>query len=309
MSLRDGLVYSKNTITAQVMQSVGPARVAKLARAMGVRQSRLEEVPSLALGTSPVTLKEMVAAYGTIANEGRYIEPVLVTRIEDRHGKVLEEFEVQSPETAMPTAVAHTLLDVMRGVVDKGTGAAIRSRFGIRADLAGKTGTTQDNTDGWFLLMHPHLVAGAWVGFNDNRVTMGDRWGPGAQSALPMVGEFFAQALRAKVIDQRARFAAPLQAGQPDPTLVPGEVLNGLLNGEPAPGVEPPLESASGAEAGAVQESGGQPVIRYTTVPGPALDAPPDANGLPSVPMPEAPMRGAATPATGEVKEPEGVGQ
>ena len=89
MSLRDGLVYSKNTITAQLMQTVGAAKVAKLARAMGVRQSKLEEVPSLALGTSPVTLKEMITAYGTIANGGAYIEPVLVTRIEDSDGNLL----------------------------------------------------------------------------------------------------------------------------------------------------------------------------------------------------------------------------
>jgi penicillin-binding protein 1A len=311
MSLRDGLVFSKNTITAQVMQSVGAERVATLARAMGVRQSRLEEVPSLALGTSPVTLKEMVTAYGTIANDGHYIEPVLVTRIEDRNGKVLEEFEAEPPETAMPVPVAQTLLDVMRGVVDRGTGAGIRSRFGLRADLAGKTGTTQNNTDSWFLLMHPQLVAGAWVGFNDNRVTMGDRWGPGAQSALPIVGEFFTQAFRAKVIDPLTRFAAPRQAGQVDPTLVPGsDALNGGLNGEATPGVnsvEPPLESASGAETGAVQAFGGQPVIRYVTVPGPALEAPPEANVPPSAPVSEAPMRGVVAPAAGEVREIEGV--
>jgi membrane peptidoglycan carboxypeptidase len=78
----------------------------------------------------------------------------------------------------------------MRGVVDKGTGVAIRSRYGMRADVAGKTGTTQDNTDGWFILMHPQLVAGAWVGFNDNRITLrSDYWGQGARSALPIVGE------------------------------------------------------------------------------------------------------------------------
>ena len=321
MSLRDGLVYSKNTITAQVMQGVGPARVAKLAHAMGVRQSKLEEVPSLALGTSPVTLKEMVAAYSTIANDGRYLEPMLVTRIEDRNGVVLEEFEAKSPETALAAPVAQTLLDVMRGVVDKGTGAGIRSRFGIRADLAGKTGTTQDNTDGWFLLMHPQLVAGAWVGFNDNRVTMGDRWGPGAQSALPMVGEFFAQSLKTKLIDPLARFAAPQEVKPVDPTLIPGnESLNGdLLNGELAPVAEPPLDQASGAEAGAAPASGGQPVIRYTTVPGPALDAQPperalqlpepNDGGSSSVPFPEAPARRDPVPAPNEAREPEGAGQ
>ena len=88
MTLRDGLVYSKNTITAQVMQQVGPARVAQLAQAMGVRQSKLDPVLSLALGTSPVTLREMVAAYGTIANGGHYIEPMIVSRVEDRDGQV-----------------------------------------------------------------------------------------------------------------------------------------------------------------------------------------------------------------------------
>jgi penicillin-binding protein 1A len=96
---------------------------------------------------------------------------------------------------------------VMRGVVDRGTGAGIRSTYGIQADVAGKTGTTQDNTDGWFILMHPQLVAGAWVGFNDNRVRLqGDYWGQGAHSALPIVGDFFQQSLRAKLLDQRVRF-------------------------------------------------------------------------------------------------------
>ncbi len=216
MSLRNGLVYSKNTITAQVMQSVGPSRVASLAQAMGVRQSKLEEVPSLALGTSPVTLKEMVASYSTIANNGNYIEPFLVLRVTDRKGKVLETFEAKAPEAAISLASAQILIDAMRGVVDQGTGVAIRARFGIQADVAGKTGTTQDNTDGWFILMHPQLVAGAWVGFNDNRITMGDSWGQGARSALPMVGDFFAQSLRTRVVDVQRRFDAPKISGAPE---------------------------------------------------------------------------------------------
>lgn len=217
MSLRDGLAYSKNTITAQVMQSVGPARVAQLARAMGVRQSKLEEVPSLALGTSPVTLKEMVSAYSTLANTGVYTEPLLVTRIENRQGQVLETFAAPAPEQVLPVAAAQTLLDAMRGVVDRGTGTAIRSRYGIEADVAGKTGTTQDNTDGWFILMHPQLVAGAWVGFNDNRVTLNDYWGQGARSALPMVGDFFQHSQRARLVDTSVRFSAPQTVSRPRP--------------------------------------------------------------------------------------------
>jgi penicillin-binding protein 1A len=98
----------------------------------------------------------------------------------------------------------------MRGVVDRGTGAGVRSRFGIRGDVAGKTGTTQSNTDGWFILMHPQLVGGAWVGFNDNRVTMrGNAWGQGAHNALNIVGDFFQQTLKTKAIDAKAKFAAP----------------------------------------------------------------------------------------------------
>ena len=230
MSLREGLVYSKNTITAQVMQTVGPAKVAKLAQAMGVRQSKLEQVPSLALGTSPVTLKEMVSAYSTIANSGSYIEPMLVTRIEDRNGRVLEQFQAKAPEQALSVASAQTLLDVMRGVIDRGTGVGIRTRFGIQADVAGKTGTTQDNTDGWFILMHPQLVAGAWVGFNDNRITMqSNYWGQGAHSALPIVGDFVQRSLRSRVVDPGARFDAPREARVPEPVPVEAPETEAVL--------------------------------------------------------------------------------
>ena len=235
MTLRDGLVHSKNTITAQLMDKVGPSKVAQLARAMGVRQSKLELVPSLALGTSPVTLKEMVAAYGTIANGGSYIEPLLVLRVEDRTGRTLEGFVSQQPEPALPRPSALTLVNVMRGVIDEGTGTAIRSRWGIQADVAGKTGTTQDNSDGWFILMHPHLVAGARVGFNDNRVTMGP-WGQGARSALPIVGEVVQQSLRQRSIDAKAEFDIPRQRPRapPEPARVHDPVrdfVNDLFRG------------------------------------------------------------------------------
>jgi penicillin-binding protein 1A len=230
MTLREGLVHSKNTITAQLMQRVGPARVAQLAQSMGVRQSKLDLVPSLALGTSPVTLKEMVAAYGTIANSGTYIEPLLVIRVEDRRGRTLEGFVTRQPEQGMPLASALTLVNVMRGVVDEGTGAAIRTRYGIQADVAGKTGTTQENTDGWFILMHPQLVAGAWVGFNDNHMPMGEQWGQGARSALPIVGDYFQQSLRYHWIDAQAEFAIPRPRPQPRRAPDALDLVTDLLN-------------------------------------------------------------------------------
>ena len=232
MSLRDALAQSKNTITAQLVQRVGPQRVVEVAHHMGVRQSPLTAVPSIALGTSPVTLKEMVCAYGTIANDGHYIEPLLITRIEDRHRRVLAQFASQ-PEPAISIASAHALIDAMRGVVDNGTGTAIRDVFGIRADVAGKTGTTQNNTDAWFILMHPQLVAGTWVGFNDNRVTMRSAyWGQGGHSALYVVGDFFQQALAARAVDPRAAFAAPREHRGIEPLLREiGNWLDGIFHG------------------------------------------------------------------------------
>jgi penicillin-binding protein 1A len=232
MTLREGLAQSRNSITAQLMQRVGPERVAELARNLGVRASKLEAVPSLALGTSPVTLREMVAAYAAIANEGQAIEPVLVTQIQDRRGRTLAVFAAHPPQPALPRGQALQLVDMLRGVVDAGTATAIRTRYGIQADVAGKTGTTQDNSDGWFLLAHPQLVAGAWVGFNDNRVTMGD-WGQGARSALPMVVDFFQQALRRRAIDADAEFAIARPKPQPpEPRRGPDpvqEIVNDLL--------------------------------------------------------------------------------
>jgi penicillin-binding protein 1A len=216
MTLRAALAHSKNTITAQVMQKVGPDRVVRLAQAMGVRQSKLEPVPSLALGTSPVTLREMVVAYGVIANAGHYVEPIIITRVEDRAGRVLVEFHSKrEPTEALPRSHALELVNVMRGVIDEGTATAIRHRYGITADVAGKTGTTQHNTDGWFIMMHPQLVAGARIGFND-KLTMGS-WGQGARSALPIVGEVFQHALRNRLIDRRAEFAIPRPKPRPPP--------------------------------------------------------------------------------------------
>jgi penicillin-binding protein 1A len=240
MTLADGLAYSRNRITAQVMARVGPARVARLARALGVQDSKLEEVPSLALGTSPVTLKEMVAAYAGIANEGRSQPPVIVTRVEDRDGRVLESFAPAAPHRALDAADTLVLLDAMRGVIDRGTGRAIRDRFGIAADVAGKTGTTQDDSDGWFILMHPQLVAGAWVGFDDNRLHMGADWGQGANSALPMVGELFVRALRAGWIDPRAGFPRPSPQPLPPEAQAAAPATTTVLGAGAAPAMSAP---------------------------------------------------------------------
>ena len=209
MTIREGLIYSKNTITAQVMQEVGPKKTIAFARRMGVSQSKLEPVPALALGTSPVTLLEMVSAYGTFANNGEYRKPLFITHITDKRGRVLARYDTEG-ERVLSAKLNAELTDMLRGVVNQGTGTSLKSQFGIRADVAGKTGTTQNNTDGWFIMMHPRLVAGSWVGFSDARVTMrSSYWGQGGHNALNVVGDFLRQTLSSRLIDGNARFAKP----------------------------------------------------------------------------------------------------
>jgi penicillin-binding protein 1A len=228
MTLADGLVYSKNTITAQVMQDTGLPRIATLARDLGIRQSKLAQVPSLALGTSPVTLLEMVNAYASIAASGQYRKPVFITRITDREGKTIAQFESEKGKRVMSESSAVALIDMMRGVISRGTGTGIRSRFGINGDLAGKTGTTQNNADGWFILMHPNLVAGAWVGFNDSRVTMrSNYWGQGGHNAVLLVGDFFKTAIDNGKIDASALFPGGRRPAPARPVKEPEEVMDG----------------------------------------------------------------------------------
>lgn len=218
-TLTEGLVYSKNTITAQLVDDVGAGDVARLARRMGVNRSDLRAVPSIALGTSEVSLLEMASAYGTFAADGVYHEPLMVMRIEDRRGRVLEEF-APSSSRALSDDVSRTVLDMMRGVVDRGTATRVRTTFGIDADVAGKTGTTQYGADGWFILMHPQLVAGSWVGFNDPRVTFrSDYWGQGGNNALLVTGDFFRQALRSGELDRGTAFPPAPEYDEAPPLL------------------------------------------------------------------------------------------
>ncbi len=212
MAVRDGLALSKNTVTARLILEVGPERVANIAHRMGI-QSELNAVPSLALGTSEVTLLEMVGAYGTIAASGTYHEPVVVTRIEDADGRELATFGTETRQAVEPD-LAYGVLDMMRGVIDYGTGVRIRSQYGARADLAGKTGTTQEAADGWFMLLHPNLVMGSWVGFPSPELTFRTLyWGQGSHNALRIIGDFYTRA----DLSPSARFEAPAGYQPPEP--------------------------------------------------------------------------------------------
>jgi penicillin-binding protein 1A len=194
MTLKRGLALSVNTITAYVMKQFGPAAVVNLARKMGIHSS-LEAVPSLCLGTADLSVYEMVGANATFANQGVWSEPGFITRIEDKNGIVLDEFIPKRIEAISPQT-AYLALNLMKGVVDYGTGARLRYRYDIRVPLAGKTGTTQNNSDGWFMGITSDVVAGCWVGCEDRSAHFRSTdLGQGASMALPIFGIFLKKCL------------------------------------------------------------------------------------------------------------------
>lgn len=190
VTLRYALAGSINYVTAWVMKQYGPEAVISLVRRLGIT-SPIEAVPSIALGTPDISVFEMVAANATFANKGTYIQPTFITRIEDKNGKVLEEFFPTSDEV-LSEQDAYAMIQLMRGVVDMGTGTRLRSRYNLRNEIAGKTGTTQNNADGWFMGLTPDLVAGCWVGGEERSVHFNStNEGQGASMALPIWGKFF----------------------------------------------------------------------------------------------------------------------
>ena len=191
MTAREGLVYSKNTITAQVMQEVGPRKTAELARRMGVNQSKLDEVA----GLSARHQSGNAAGDGLRLQYSRLPWPIPSADFHHPHHRQKRQRARRIQNRRSARAVRQDRRRSDQHVARRrrrGTGQEVRARFGMRADVAGKTGTTQKNTDGWFILMHPQLVAGSWVGFNDSRVTMrSNYWGEGGHNAVLLVGDFF----------------------------------------------------------------------------------------------------------------------
>jgi len=190
VTLRYALAGSINYVTAWVMKQFGPDAVIHLVRRLGIT-APIESVPSIALGTPDISVYEMVAANATFANKGTYIQPTYITRIEDKNGKVLEEFFPTTDEVFSEDK-AYAMIQLMRGVVDRGTGTRLRGKYKLYNEIAGKTGTTQNNADGWFMGLTPDLVAGCWVGGEERSVHFNStNEGQGASMALPIWGKFF----------------------------------------------------------------------------------------------------------------------
>ena len=190
VTLRYALAGSINYVTAWVMKQFPPEALVTLVRRLGIT-SPIDPVPSICLGTPDISVFEMVAANATFANKGTYIQPTFITRIEDKNGKVLEEFFPNTDEV-FSEEKAYAMIQLMRGVVDYGTGSRLRFRYNLRNEIAGKTGTTQNNADGWFMGLTPDLVAGCWVGGEERSVHFNStNEGQGASMALPIWGKFF----------------------------------------------------------------------------------------------------------------------
>ena len=191
LTLRDALAHSKNPVAVRLIESVSPKKVIQLARDLGVTEEMPNEY-AIALGSSDITIYEMLGAYSSFANFGNYIKPEMVWRIEDANGRVIKEVKNETKEV-MNEMYAYTMIDLMKGVTRFGTASGELRRMGIpeTVEIAGKTGTTQNNSDGWFMGITPNLATGVWVGWEDRATHFFNTGeGQGAKMALPIWGIF-----------------------------------------------------------------------------------------------------------------------
>ncbi|MGQ3677730.1 penicillin-binding protein 1A [Tenacibaculum discolor] len=212
LTLKEALAKSINVITAQLIDKVSPINVVRLAESSGIT-SKLEANPSIALGAIDLSLLEMVSAYSTFANKGLRVSPLMITRIEDKNGTVLEEFVPETKEVLSEES-AYVILDLMQGVTKLGSGARLRSTWTSAGDaatgfpykftnpIAGKTGTTQNQSDGWFMGIVPNLVTGVWTGGEDRATHFaGLKYGQGATMSLPTWAIFMRKCYEDKTLE------------------------------------------------------------------------------------------------------------
>ncbi|MBQ9312713.1 MAG: transglycosylase domain-containing protein [Bacteroidales bacterium] len=193
VNLKWALANSVNFVSAALMKDyTSPSSVIALVRNMGITNP-IQPVPSICLGTPDLTVWEMAGAMATFVNQGVHKEPIFITKITDNKGMVLESFTSKS-NTALDEKTAYLVVDLMKGVVDGGTGSRLRYKYGIKSTMAGKTGTTDNNSDGWFIGLNPKLATAVWVGGEYRSIHFSSMvWGQGAAMALPVYGYFMAE--------------------------------------------------------------------------------------------------------------------
>ncbi|WP_207423238.1 penicillin-binding protein 1A [Desertivirga brevis] len=190
MTMVQALAHSVNTISAQIIDEVGVRKTVNLAEDLGI-ESELPHVQSLALGTAEIPLLEMVTAYASLANKGKRTKPVFITKISDQDGNIIEEHVPEGQDQALDPLHASTIVEMMKAVVNEGSARRLRGQYGLGMDIAGKTGTTQNQSDGWFIGIVPGLVTGVWVGGQNPAIRFRTlELGQGASTALPIFGSF-----------------------------------------------------------------------------------------------------------------------
>jgi glycosyltransferase family 51 protein len=211
VTIKWGLANSDNWVTAYLMSKLNPYQLVRLIHSFGVLNKQIDPVVSLSLGPCEISVGEMVSAYTAFANRGIRTAPLFVTRIEDNEGNVLANFTPQMDEVISESS-AYKMLVMLRAVINEGTGGRVRRLYGITADMGGKTGTTNNNSDGWFMGFTPSLVSGVWVGGEDRDIhfdTMVN--GQGAAMALPVWGLYMQKVYKDKSLgySQEERFNIP----------------------------------------------------------------------------------------------------
>jgi penicillin-binding protein 1A len=211
-NLKTALSHSINTIAVKVLMETGIDKVIDQAKKMGI-ESKLPMVPSLALGTAELSVKELAKAYTTFVNNGKPSTPYYITKIEDGNGNVLVEFKPEISKTPVISEVnREVMIEMMKATVDEGTATRLRSTYNLQNDIAGKTGTTQSNKDGWFVGITPKLVTVTWVGADDHRIGFRNTAiGQGANSALPIFALFLQKLNQDKQFNKitQAHFKTP----------------------------------------------------------------------------------------------------
>ena len=226
VSIQWGLQNSSNWVTAYLMKQLSPYTLVRLLRSYGIK-GPVDPVVSLALGTPDISVGEMVSAYTTFPNKGIRVEPLYITRIEDSFGNVVASFNPQTTEVLTEEAT-YKMLFMLQSVMNGGTGGSVRGRYGIRAPMGGKTGTTQNHSDGWFMAFTPSLVAGCWVGGEERSIHFDSmNEGQGARMALPIYGMFMQKVYADKALGYSEKEGFD----------VPGQYMN------PCKDKEPPLEN------------------------------------------------------------------
>jgi penicillin-binding protein 1A len=210
ITLRKAMARSQNWVTAHVMKEVKPEPVAQLIKKMGIT-SDVPAYPTICLGTFNASVYDMTGAYSVFANEGLWTEPTYLLRIEDKNGNLLYDHKARVVQ-AMNPETAYVMTYMLKGVVDEGTGWRLRSKYGLKNPIGGKTGTTQNNSDGWFIGVTPQLVTGVWTGCEDRAIHFrSTNLGEGANSALPVFALYMKKVYADKNLGVRSNidFAMP----------------------------------------------------------------------------------------------------